>query len=84
MTKQARNYCLRKLDYAMQAALSLSDYGDSYRQYKRGALTTRELHRAWHKATMVSARLGPPERPLHCPPRTTGRNKPTRARVLYH
>lgn len=64
MTKQARNYCLRKLDYAMQAALSLSDYGDSYRQYKRGALTTRELRRAWHKATMVSARLGPLPLPL--------------------
>jgi len=33
--------------------------------------------------TRVSARLGPPERPLHCPPRTTSRNKPTRDRVLY-
>jgi len=31
----------------------------------------------------VTARLGPPERPLHCPPRTTGRNKPTRERQLY-
>ena len=83
MTKQARNYCLRKLDYAMQAAVSRSNYGDTYRQYKCGIITRRELRRAWHKATMVSARLGPPERPLHCPARTTGRNKPTRDRQLY-
>ncbi len=34
-------------------------------------------------ARHVTARLGPNERPLHCPPRTTGRNKPTRNRVLY-
>lgn len=74
MTKTARNYCLRKLDYAVQAAVNQSDYGDSYRQYKRGAITRREADRAWRKATTVSARLGPPAPPLHCPPRTTTRN----------
>jgi len=31
----------------------------------------------------TSARLGPPERALHCPPRTTSKNKATRERVLY-
>ena len=31
----------------------------------------------------VSARLGKEEKPLHCPRRTTDRNKPTRNRNRY-
>lgn len=36
-----------------------------------------------HAPRLVTARLGPNERPLHCPPRTTNKNKPTRFRVYY-
>lgn len=94
MTKQARFQLTHiTLPYAIQMAVSRSNFGDKFRQFKRGQITQRELDTCLREAYTVSARLGKneqplhcprrEEKPLHCPRRTTDRNKPTRNRNRY-
>ena len=80
MTKQARQYLLHKLPIAIYKAACNSDYSDSVRAFRKGQISKEQLDRDLSKACTVSARLGRDEKPLHCPPWTARRNKPTRQR----
>lgn len=83
MTKQARRHIIEQIEIGTIKQLRSPQSFTARDAYRKGLITPQEASARIDELMIVTARLGKDEQPLHCPRRTTDKNKPTRFRVYY-